>query len=379
MKGSGRLFRQPFFVSATAVAVAAIGVASVMSAAVGAQTQPRAGHSLRGPGYPRPGGIYRAFTDCPLLNPLMQETPPASDPASGGTSVAACVAGNVTTGSIKIGNITTPVVRRVNVQFGFFTPPNAAFGGDNTTGISNYVGGILPPPAGLSAMLVTKPDLIPESLLTALGCPSSNPTVENLCQEAQQRGGRFLKIYALAQSAGQLTNFGVVGWTQRVKFQLRNPLLGKTCYIGSDNNPIVVNPQLSLATGGHLRIKNDPNPTAHPDTSVLDLTKATASDNTFTAPGVTGCGPGGLANIAVDEAIDTSAGLPAASGTNSLTLTGSFGIANTTAGQDSALTQPQNNAQILLSAFQASVGTPSPGPQAGRQISFADLHWLGLK
>src|SRR5215468_8275731 len=368
MKGSGRLFRHPFFVSAAAVAVAAMTVAGVMSATVRAQTQSQAGPGLQGPGgYPRPGGIYRTFTNCPLLNPLMQETPAASDPASGGTSVAACVAGNVTSGSIKIGNITTPVVRRVNVQFGFFSPPNAALGGDNTTGIPNYVGGILPPPAGLSAMLVTKPDLIPESLLTALGCPSSDSTVENLCQEAQQRGGKFLKIYALAQSAGQLTNFAITGWTQRVKFQLLNPLLGNTCYIGSDNNPIVVNPQLSLATGGHLRIKNDPNPAEHPDTAVLDLTKATASDNTFTAPGVTGCGPGGLANIAVDEAIDASAGLPAAAGTNSLTLTGAFGIAATSAGQDSSLPQPQNNAQILLSAFTASVGTSAPSPQAGRQ------------
>jgi len=379
MRASGRRFRRAFFVSATAATTAAIVVAGVTSSAVGAQPKPHARASQIGSGYPPPGGIYTSFTNCPLLNPLMQETPPASDPAANGLSVAACVAGDVTSGTLTVGNIVTPIVRPVNVQFGFFTPPNASFGGDNTGGIANYAGGILPPPAGLSAMLSTKPDLIPESLTTALGCPGTNRVVKNLCQQAENFGGRYLDVYGLAQSAGQLTNFGVLSWTQRIKIKLINPLLGNSCYIGSNNNPIVVNPQLSLATGGHLRIKNDPNPTAHPDTSVLDLTKATASDNTFTAPGVTGCGPGGLANIAVDEAIDTSAGLPAASGTNSLTLTGSFGIANTTAGQDSALTQPQNNAQILLSAFQASVGTPSPGPQAGRQISFADLHWLGLK
>ena len=49
-----------------------------------------------------------------------------------------------------------------------------------------------------------------------------------------------------------------------------------------------------------------------------------ASDTTFSAPGVTGCGPGGAKNIPVDEALDTGTGLPAASGVNSLTLNGNF-------------------------------------------------------
>jgi hypothetical protein len=270
----------------------------------------------------------------------------------------------------------------VNVQFGFFTAPNAALGGDNTgpNATPSLAGGILPPPAGVSAILVTKPDLVPESLLTALGCPGTAPVVKKLCGEAKNLGGKYLKIYALAQSAGQITNLGTnsgVSWTQRIKIQLINPLLGNNCYIGSDNNPIVLNLKMS----GQLTEETDPNPAKHPDTHVLVFTNATASDNTFTAPGVIGCGPGGLANIAVDEAFDRSAGLPAASGTSSLSLTGVFSIAVTGAGEDSTLPQPQNNAQILYSAFQASVGTAAPSgrPEAGRRISFADLHRLGLK
>ena len=379
MRASGRRFRRAFFVSATAATTAAIVVAGVTSSAVGAQPKPHASASHIGSGYPPPGGIYTSFTNCPLLNPLMQETPPASDPAANGLSVAACVAGNVTSGTLTVGNIVTPIVRPVNVQFGFFTPPNASFGGDNTGGIANYAGGILPPPAGLSAMLSTKPDLIPESLTTALGCPGTNRVVKNLCQQAENFGGRYLDVYGLAQSAGQLTNFGVLSWTQRIKIKLINPLLGNSCYIGSNNNPIVVNPQLSLAPGGQLLSENDPNPAKHPDTGVLDITAAIASDNTFTAPGVTGCGPGGLANVAVDEALDTSAGLPAASGVNSLALNGSFGIAVTQAGIDTALRQPQNNAKILLSAFKASVGTPPPSGAQGVAVPFTDLRKLGLK
>jgi hypothetical protein len=379
MKASGRRFRRTLFVGATATTAAALVVAGVTSSAVGAQPKPHAHASQIGPGYPPPGGIYTSFTNCPLLNPLMQETPAGSDPASQGLSVAACVAGNATSGTLTIGNIVTPIVRPVNVQFGFFTPPNASFGGDNTSGIVNYAGGILPPPAGLSAMLSTRPDLIPESLTTALGCPSTNKVVENLCVKAQNFGGKYLDVYGLAQSAGQLTNFGVLSWTQRIKIKLINPLLGNNCYIGSNNNPIVVNPQLSLAPGGQLIQETDPNPAKHPDTFVLDITKAIASDNTFTAPGITGCGPGGLANVPVDEAIDTSAGLPAASGVNSLSLQGAFGIAATDAGGDTALRQPQNNAKILLSAFKASIGTPPPSGAQGEAVPLADLHKLGLK
>jgi hypothetical protein len=301
-----------------------------------------------------------------------------SDPAAGGVSYAACTAGDATSGTLKIGNITTPVVQPVNVQFGFFPLPNAAFGGDNTTGLSP-IPAVLPPPAGLSALLVTKPDLIPESLTTALGCPSSNPTVENLCQVAQQRGGKFQQVFGLAQEAGQLTNFGLLTWTQRIKIQLINPLLGNNCYIGTDQNPIVVNPQLSVGPGGGLTVLHDPNPAKHPDTEVLKVTKAIATDNTFFAPAVAGCGPGGLANVPVDEAIDTSAGLPAASGSNSLILNGTFSVAVSFAGEDSLLTQPQNNAQIVLSAFKASAGEPDSGSrQAVRRISSTDLHRLGI-
>jgi hypothetical protein len=384
MEQSNRRLRHAFFVGATAVAVAAAAVAAVTSS-VGAQPKPQAAPKQIGPGYPPPGGIYTAFTNCPILNPIMQETPPTSDPAANGLSVAACVAGEATSGTLTIGNIATPVVRPVNVQFGFFTPPNATFGGDNTTGIENYAGGILPPNAGVSAMLSTKPDLIPMSLTTALGCATATaPVVKNLCSQAKYYGGKYNDVYGLAQSAGQLTNFGVLSWTQRIKVKLINPLLGNNCYIGSDNNPIVVNPQLSVGPGGGLVEEQDPNPTAHPDTFVLQVNGAIASDTTFTAPGLTGCGPGGLKNIAVDEALDTSAGVPSASGANNLTLNGTFGIAATTAGEDSSLTQPQNNAKILISAFKASEGTPPPSAarESVRHISFSDarqqLHRLGL-
>ncbi len=328
--------------SASAVALIAVGVPAM---ALATHPASHAGPGAIGPGYPPPGGIYKPFTNCPLLNPIMEES------ATTAFEVVACVTGQVESGSITIGTITTPVVRPVNVQFGFWSPPNASLGGDNTGGIQQYAGGVLPPPAGLGAMVSTKPDLIPGSLTTVLGCSTTtDPVVKNLCTQAENFGGKYQDVYALAQNVGQLTNFGLFNWTQRLDFKLENPLLGNNCTIGSANNPVVINPQLSIAPGGQLISENDPNPVKHPNTGVLAITAADATDTTFTAPGVTGCGPGGAANIAVDEALDAGTGLPAASGVNSLTLSGSFSIGLCDA-------QGLNDAKILRSAFKDSVGT----------------------
>ena len=340
-----RSSRRLVVTSAAAVALIAVGVPA---AALATHSAPRANPSAIGPGYPPPGGIYTPFTNCPILKSqaLMNES------VSG--NAVGCIAGNATSGSITIGSTTTPVVRPVNVQFGVWDPQNATAGGDNQAG-GQFAGGILPPPAGLSAMLSTGKDLIPLPLTTALGCSTTtDPVVQNICSQAVHFGGKYLDVYAQAQTAGQITNFDLTTWTQRIKFKLINPLLGN-CYIGSDNNPVVVNPELSLGPGGQLLELPDPHPAKHPNTVVLDITAAIASDTVFSAPGVTGCGPGGADNIPVDQALDAGTGLPAASGVNSLTLNGSFEFADCFASA--------NQASILTSAFADSVGTTA-GPRA---------------
>src|SRR5271166_2775331 len=115
MKASSQWIRRAFLWSATGATTAALIVAG--SSAEAAHTTPhagpgqsRTGPNQKGPGYPPPKGIYRPFTNCPLLNPLMQE--------SVGGSATGCIAGDVSTGSIKIGNITTDLKHPVIAQFG---------------------------------------------------------------------------------------------------------------------------------------------------------------------------------------------------------------------------------------------------------------------
>jgi hypothetical protein len=358
MKASSKWIRRMILLTATGAVTAAMVIAGSSAEAAHSTLHP----SLKGPGgYPLPKGIYAPFTDCPLLNPLMQESTPGS--ATG------CVAGDVASGRIKIGDITTQikatatVANPVAVQFGIWDPVNAS--SDSATA-NQFTGGILPPPAGLSAQLVSAKQLVRGGLLKALGCPNSNATVEQLCTEAQTAGGKDLKVYASAQSAGPITNFDLLTWTQPVEFHLINPLLGSNCYIGSADNPVVLNPTLT----GTAAIEMDPHPRYHPDTEVIQINDARATDTTFTAPGVTGCGPGGTANIAVDTAIDTSVGLPTASGADSITLKGTFYLAASYA--------PQNMAKVLLSAFRASART-SGTASVHIPLTAASLRRFGIR
>ena len=317
--------------SVTTAAMAALIGIGVPAVALSSNTGTTAGTNMRSGGYPPPGGIYTGFTNCPVKNPIMSQS----------NSFTACTLGLATSGSITIGNIVTPVTEPVNVQFGFY---------QNTQ--QTYYADAVPPLAGTNAILTTKPDLIPSSLTTELGCPSSNANVENICQEAAANPADN-QVYALAEEAGPITNFQLLAWTQPVIFKLINPLLGNNCTIGTIGSPVMLNPQLSVGPGGQLTLTNDPNPTRNPDTFVLGITEASAGDNTFSAPGVTNCGPGGLANLDVGAALDAGAGLPAATG-NNLTLTGSFQVAATQASGDPAVAQPADNAAILLHAFKYS-------------------------
>jgi len=274
-------------------------------------------------GYPPPGGIYAPFTDCPLLNPLMEE--------SVGGSATGCVAGDATTGTFTVGSLAVPVAHPVTAQFGIWDPPGAS--------PSQFTGGILPPADGKE--LVDSPEFVPGGLLRALGCPSSTPSVEKLCREATLPG-ETTAVKALVQSAGPITNFGLTTWTQPVMIKLINPLLGSYCYIGSIDNPIVLNPSVT----GTLGILPDPNPTRFPSTVVFEVTSASATDDTFSVPIAQGCGPGGAANIAIDTAIDSSESLPSPSGSNSLVLNGNFYFADDYSAA--------NQAHDLLAAFRAS-------------------------
>ncbi len=271
-------------------------------------------------GYPAPGGIYAPFTDCPVNNPVME--------GSVGGDATGCIAVVNTSGTFTIHGVPVAIKHPVIVQFGVWSPPGAVS--------SQFEGGTVMPADGRS--LVDSPELTPGGLPVLLLCPGSTPGIQALCRKASNSGHTGLT--ALVRPAGPITNFQLTTFTQPVKIQLINQVLGGKCYIGSDANPIVLNPTI---TSGSLAFVPDPNPTRFPNTAVLEILNAQATDTSFTVPVATGCGPGGSA----DAQIDTTLGLPSLSG-NSLVLNGNSYFADDFSAA--------NQIDDLKAAFKASTG-----------------------
>jgi hypothetical protein len=246
-------------------------------------------------------GAWAPFFRCPVDDPAMLATDSINN-------ASFCVASNSTHGSITLGNITT-ATGNTNLQFGL---------------AGQLTGPIVPPSGG--ALAVDPVQLsTPVGPVTAVTTSAGNPSNFNLLAGIQ---------------------VGVPIITLPIKIQLaNNPTLGPNCFIGSDQNPIVLQPastDVSQATIHQATLLEPfatngvPNP-AGPVTSLV-LTGTVQGDNTFAVPGATGCGPNG----SLDAAVNAVVGLPSPSGNNHLVLDDAasavgfpgFGFGNALTGQE---------------------------------------------
>jgi len=130
-------------------------------------------------------------------------------------------------------------------------------------------------------------------------------------------GSEALTLYAVTETAGTV-NFGE-SLTLPIKVHLVNSTLGNNCYVGSTSNPIKLS--LTAAT-------TNPPPPNTPITGtvpnftfengVLKGTDGVLVDNSFSAPGASGCVLTlfGFIPISINGLVNTQSGLPAAAGTN---------------------------------------------------------------
>lgn len=273
-------------------------------------------------GYPAPGGIYAPFTDCPLHDPEMRLAAPGF--------AMGCIKSVTASGLFVVHGVPVPVTHPVTVQFGTYSDVDSS---------GNQVFHVVPPQDGKE--LLTEAEVIPSGLLI-LVCGSSDPSIARLCQTAMTSGQTDLSVEV--QLAGPITDFSPLAltpFTLPVKVKLGNPLLTGQCYIGSDDDPIILKPTFNPV--GALNFEPDPDPARFPNVVVLSITGSTLTDDTFSVPGATGCGPGDVA----DAAIDATLGLPSPSGSNHLVLNGN----------DSLFADdfsPADQARDLLAAFKAS-------------------------
>jgi hypothetical protein len=135
-------------------------------------------------------------------------------------------------------------------------------------------------------------------------------------------GSEALTLYATTELAGTPSNFDFSSVTLPIKVHLTNPggLIGSTCYLGSDSNPIVLN----LSTG-----TTEPPPPNEPISGVegefsIDefgighFDNATYVDNSFAVPGASGCKLYlfGFIPISVNGLVNEQADLPSPAGYN---------------------------------------------------------------
>jgi hypothetical protein len=170
--------------------------------------------------------------------------------------------------------------------------------------------------------LVAAPVTVPGGLL-GLVCPSNVPVVSAVCAEITSSA--LNTITAVVQPAGSPSGFslaaglseGVPIITVPVKIQLRNPLLGSNCYVGSNSNPIVLTPENLTAptiSGEFFDANGTPDPSGVMQAIVS--TGGTEGAGSAPIPGATGCGLLGV----LDGAVDLKVGLPSAAGKSSFTL-----------------------------------------------------------
>ncbi len=261
-----------------------------------------------------PKGIFNVFKDCPVE-------------ASGN---ALCTYAETTSGEFTIGTSKVPINKTLVLQTGavstgganpneyFLTP--AKDGNTLSKTALNVPGGL----AGLINCEEIKGSGLLEVLergtcktafengvtgvtaTTELVANKSNPIVLNLATLFLEEGTAL---------------------TLPLRVHLKNPLLGESCYIGSEASPI----ELHLTTGATS--PPPPNTSIHgkvgtvleeeeKGVSLVVDTENTLVDNAFSAPAAEGCG--GLAAILLDPIIDVKIGLPSASGHNTAILNGTL-------------------------------------------------------
>jgi hypothetical protein len=227
---------------------------------------------------PAPG--YDQFTGCPNpgANPLIEF----------------CFSAVFTGGELQLGSIEFPITNPIAYRGGLTESFEVDF---------NAAGGI--PPA---------PQTVPGGIIGLTG----------LTWLAGVLSPSEMKVDADIELAGTPGAPWPETFSLPIKIHLTNPVLGKNCYIGSNSNPIVLDlitgttsppPPNKPITGTEPEVSFTPN-------EVIDFENGTYVDNSFAAPGATGCvlTLSGYPPISINAVINSQNALPSPAGKNSAIL-----------------------------------------------------------
>jgi len=255
-----------------------------------------------------PKGAFAQFAQCPTKFP----------------GVELCTFGQVTSGEVAIGKTSVPISKTLTIQ-----------GGGVPTGTEELFA-LVP---ALNGESLSKTELnVPGGLLDLVNCKeikgngffeiAERLTCEAIFENKTTGVGATTELVANTHNPALLDTQNLIGEegtavTLPVRVHLSNPLLGSTCYIGSEASPI----ELHLTTG----TTSPPAPnkpisgkagtfSSEGEGAILVLGEASLVDNSFSVPVAEGCG--GFFSFLIDPIVDAKLGLPSAAGHNTAILNG---------------------------------------------------------
>ncbi len=289
--------------------------------AVMALMAPLASLRIASPALAAPSGIFSVFADCPLVAFRATGLPPGS---------LECAFHQVTSGEVAIGSMKVPIDQTVTLQGGFVPTGNP----ENSAEYFDY-----PAEGGES---ISKTELeVPGGLPGLIDCREVGgwglrERVERYTCQALSFNARTSEVTATVEGVANASNPVIynenainkeegTGITFPVRVHLKNPLLGNSCYIGSESSPL----QLHLTTGATSPpegfesihgVRGDPSTPEEDGHELILVTGDSLVDNTFSAPVVEGCGE--TFSPIIDPLLDSKLKLPSGAGHNTAILNG---------------------------------------------------------
>lgn len=238
-------------------------------------------------------GEYKQFGECPLSI----------------ITITDCIFSETNGGSVTVGKKTVPLVNTVILQGGFEGGGEEVqfYGAENGDTLSKTK---QPVPGGLLGIVAPKwwpqwaQDWFNEGINK--GFTGVTATVE-LAAPAEEILLNTENLLFESGTALQLP----------VKVKLDNALLGSECYVGSDEEPIVI----PFTTGTSGALKGSAGTLSfNPTFTIITISGGKLVNGTFAAPGADGCG--GFASFLIDPLVNSILGIPAGSGKNNAILEG---------------------------------------------------------
>lgn len=226
---------------------------------------------------------YTQFAGCP--NPFL----------TGNETIVTCIRTDITGGHLQMGNKDVPITKQITLTGGLE---------DELKGFRYNSEG------GLSKVQLE----VPGGLIGLTGLD----WLINFLNAEQ------LKLYAVTELAGQPVFINQSHVKLPIKAHLINPVLGSKCYVGSEAEPI----ELELITGtteppgpNKPITGKEPTITFNPSLEITKLGEGIFVDNSFAAPGASGCVLNllGFLPVSLDGAVNLASGLPSAAGKNETT------------------------------------------------------------